>query len=96
LRALNLNFFRNRLVFGLLFVSSILKVQPGFYVPLSRAEHRSSRRKRPCGCLSASEFHRARRLREAQGSPKGPGARAVSFGSFSFPQKKMNKEQGEL
>ena len=43
--------------------------------------------------MSASEFHRARRLREAQGSPKGPGMRAVSFGSFSCPHKKMNTDQ---
>jgi hypothetical protein len=40
-----------------------------------------------------SEFHRARRLREAQGSPKGPGARAVSFGYFSCPHKKSNINQ---
>jgi hypothetical protein len=39
------------------------------------------------------EFHRAGRLREAQGSPQGPGARAVSFGSFSFPEKKMNTHE---
>ncbi|MFZ2040175.1 MAG: hypothetical protein WAV08_05745, partial [Desulfobacterales bacterium] len=38
----------------------------------------------------------ARRLREAQGSPKGPGARAASFGSFSCPHKKMNSGEMEL
>jgi len=41
--------------------------------------------------LSASEFYNSRPLREAQGSPKGRVTWAVSFGSFSFSQKKMNK-----
>jgi hypothetical protein len=69
---------------------------PAFYVPSSRAEHRSSRRKKPGGCLSASEFLRARRLREAQGSPKGPVTRTASFGSFACPHKKMNSCQWKL
>jgi len=50
------------------------------------------RAKRSCGCLSDSEFHSDRPIREAQGSPKGRVARAISFGSFSFSQKKMNKK----
>jgi hypothetical protein len=42
--------------------------------------------------LSVSEFHSDRPIREAQGSPKGRVTGAISFGSFSFSQKKMNKK----
>jgi hypothetical protein len=41
--------------------------------------------------LSVSEFYNSRPLREAQGSPKGRVTWAISFGSFSFSEKKMNK-----
>jgi hypothetical protein len=71
-------------------------LRPPFYVPSSRAQHRSSRRQRPSGCLSASEFPSVRRPREAQGNPKGPATRAVSFGSFSWPHKKLNRDESEL
>ena len=43
--------------------------------------------------MSASEFHSDRPIREAQGSPKDRVTWAISFGSFSFSQKKMNKNR---
>jgi hypothetical protein len=61
------------------------------YPPLCRAEHRRSGRKRSCGCLSISEFHNSRPIREAQGSPQGRVTRAFSFGSFSFHVKENER-----
>jgi hypothetical protein len=43
---------------------------------------------RRCGYLSASEFHRDRPIREAQGNPMGRIAGAICFDSFFFRQRK--------
>lgn len=69
-------------------------IQTAFYVLSSQAEHRSCLGHRPFGFLSASEFLSTRWLEEAQGSSKGSGTWAASFGSFSCPQENEQRTLG--